>query len=213
MVEQQGDLIAGYKIGLTSDRMQELLEIKSPIAGVVLKKRIKQSGAIVESSDYGRLGLECEIVAEIAEDLPPGPAKPYDFEKIGASVSCLRPAFEIIDDRNADYKDIDVFSLIADNSWNAGLIVGPGVQRWGDLAKVEGQLRSKGKIVDAGKGADVLGHPFLPIVWLANSLSSRGLRKGDCVATGSIVPTIFPKPGESYIFLVSGLGSVDVEIH
>ena len=38
-LSQSGDEIAGYKIGLTSARMQRLLGIDSPIGGIVQKKR------------------------------------------------------------------------------------------------------------------------------------------------------------------------------
>ena len=107
---------------------------------------------------------------------------------------------------------MDVLTLVADNSWNKGLIIGEFLESWDDLAGLEGTLMRNGERIDAGKGADVLGHPFYAVQWLANTLTRRGLKKGDYVATGSIIPTIFPSHGESYCFEVSNLGSVFVEI-
>ena len=40
------------------------------------------------------------------------------------------PAFELIDDRNADYEGFDAHSLIADNTWNAGVILGDAIPNW-----------------------------------------------------------------------------------
>jgi 2-keto-4-pentenoate hydratase len=54
----------GYKIGLTSARMQAMCGIDSPLAGVVLGDRVHASGASLARADYGRLGLEFEIAVE-----------------------------------------------------------------------------------------------------------------------------------------------------
>ena len=208
--KRENDVIAGYKVGLTSMRMQNLLGIDSPIGGVVLKKRMFHTGKLVTRKSYGRVGLECEIIVMMDCDLPPRPEDQYTLKDIEAAVASVSPGFEIIDDREADYRDIDVLSLVADNSWNEGLVVGDNVSNWGDLAKAEGRLEKNGTFLDAGKGIDVLGHPFRSVQWLANTLRERGLKKGDCVATGSIIPTIFPEEEASYCFRVSGLGAVTV---
>jgi len=210
--KRENDVIAGYKVGLTSSRMQNLLGIDSPIAGAVLKKRVFKTGKSVARKTYGRIGLECEIIVMMDSDLPHLPKDQYSLEDIETAVAGVSPGFEIIDDREADYRDIDVLSLVADNSWNEGLVVGENVNNWGDLAKAEGRLEKNGKFLDAGKGVDVLGHPFYSVQWLANTLSTRGLKKGDWVATGSIIPTIFPVEEGSYCFHVSGVGSVTVEV-
>ena len=52
---------AGCKIGLTSATMQAFCRIDHPIGGVVLTRRVHQSGATIRRSDFGRLGLEFEI--------------------------------------------------------------------------------------------------------------------------------------------------------
>src|SRR5579862_7100859 len=66
-----GDAVAGYKIGLTSHRMQAMCGIDHPLAGVVFGKRVKQSGITLRIADYAHLGLEFEICARIGRDLPP----------------------------------------------------------------------------------------------------------------------------------------------
>ena len=88
---------------------------------------------------------------------------------------------------------MEALSLIADNSWNSGIVLGEFVKAWPDLATVEGLVSVDGIPLDRGLGGDVLGHPFHPVAWLARHLAAQGggLRAGDIVMTGSIVTTNF----------------------
>jgi 2-keto-4-pentenoate hydratase len=203
---------AGYKIGLTSGRMQAMCGIDSPIAGVVLADRVHASGATLDASSYGRLGLEFEIAVQLKRDLVPQGVP--SLAEVAAAVGAVCPAIEIIDDRGADYRALDVLSVIADNSWNAGIVLGEFVPAWPDLATVEGEVSVDGRALDRGSGADVLGHPFQPVAWLAGHLAAQGggLRGGDVVMTGSIVTTKFPERSASYRFEVKGLGAVEVTV-
>ena len=49
---EHGDTV-GYKVGLTSAPMQAFCGIDHPIAGVVLARRVYQSGATVRRADFG----------------------------------------------------------------------------------------------------------------------------------------------------------------
>src|SRR5438270_7265177 len=67
--DKHGDVV-GYKVGLTSAPMQVFCGIDHPIAGVVLARRVHQSGVTIRRSDFGRLGLEFEIAVRIKSDVP-----------------------------------------------------------------------------------------------------------------------------------------------
>jgi 2-keto-4-pentenoate hydratase len=203
----------GYKIGLTSKRMQKMCGIDSPIAGVVLDDRVHASGARLKRSKYGRLGVEFEIAVRLKRDLVPAGGAPA-LAEVAAAVDAVAPAIEIVDDRNADYGALDILSLIADNSWNAGIVLGAFVHTWPDLTAVEGVVSVDGKAVDRGAGRDVLGHPFHPVAWLATHLAAQGtgLHAGDIVMTGSVVTTKFPDRASTYRFDVTGLGAVELTI-
>jgi len=198
----------GYKVGLTSKAMQEMCGIDQPIAGVVLADRVLSSGAEVSLGDHGHAGIEFEIAVRMGRDLGAG----ADIAGVADVVDGVAPAFEIIDDRNADYADLDVLSLVADNSWNAGAVVGEFVDAPDNLDEVLGVVRLRGETVDEGRGSAALGHPYEPVRWLAGHLASRGggLKAGDLVLTGSLVRTRFPSPGDTYDFFVEGLGSVSL---
>ncbi len=204
---------AGYKIGLTSKRMQEMCRIDTPIAGVVLPGRVHPSGTTLERGKFGRLGLEFEIGVRLGRDLPAS-AAPFDYATVAAAVDAVAPSVEIVDDRHCDYKTLDVLSLVADNSWNAGVVHGAFLTAWPDLAAVEGTVLLDGEKVDRGMGRDVLGHPFIPLTWLANHLAAAGtgLRAGEIVLTGSLVTTRFPTVPGKFRFELSGLGAVEVSV-
>src|ERR1700733_11709844 len=99
--EKRRVVAKGYKIGLTSTRMQAMCHIDSPIAGVVLEDRLNSSGARLARSEYGRLGLEFEVAVKMGRDLGGGPLTIADVSK---AVDRVCPAIEIVDDRNCDYR-------------------------------------------------------------------------------------------------------------
>jgi 2-keto-4-pentenoate hydratase len=212
-MQARGTGAAGYKIGLTTKRRQEMCGIDSPIAGIVLQDRIHKSGATVRTSAYGRLGLEFEIAVRLARDLAASAGVP-DLADVSATVDAVAPAIELIDDRDADYAHLDALSLIADNCWNAGIVLGEFVRPWPDLAATEGAVTLDGGVIDRGLGSAVLGHPFNAVAWLARRLSQTGkaLRSGDIVMTGNTVTTKFPDRGSVYRFELAGLGSVDLSV-
>ncbi len=207
---ESGAAAVGYKIGLTSARMQAMCGIDHPIGGVVLAHRLHPSGIRLKAADFGRIGLEFEIGVKIARDV----TGPFDLASVGACVGAVCAAVEIVDDRRADYKQLEVASLVADNSWNAAIVLGDWHATWPDLESVRGVVKLNGAEVDAGHGRDVLGHPFAPLVWLAEHLARSGetLRAGDVVLTGSLVTTRFPAVSEAYEFAVEGIGAVSVAV-
>jgi len=209
MVATHGPRI-GYKIGLTSARMQKMCSIDHPVAGVVLRSRMRPSGARLELSGLVHLGIEFEICVRLGRSLAPR-TTPYAMDETAQAVDAVCAAFEVIDDRNSAYP-LDLLSLVADNAWNEGIIVGQFQNTWPDLAAARGTVERNGELIDEGHGRDVLGHPFEPLRWLANHLRERGetLHAGEIVSTGSLVTTRFPAPGEHYRFAVEGIGGVDI---
>jgi len=208
---ENGDDV-GYKVGLTSAAMQAFCGIDHPIAGVVLAKRVHQSGASVQRSDFGRLGLEFEIAVRIKSDVPAAGVL-WTAEMIEPYISGVCAAIELVDDRNADYNNLDVLSLLADNSWNGGVVLSEFATKWPDLESVLGRATKDGVAIGEGHGRDILGHPYNSVAWLATQLASRGerLKAGQIVMTGSVMKTVFPVEDATYRFDLEKIGFVEVQ--
>ena len=171
-------------------------------------------------ADFGRLGFECELAFLIGTDLSPQ-AAPADRARVSRAIAAVAPAFELVDDRDADYsafgKDAaTVLSLAADNAWNHGVVVGAWRPDWAliDLPAVHGALQINGEQAGEGWGRDVLGHPLDALVWVARHLHQRGrtLKKGELVITGSLITSKFPRAGDQVRFSAAGVGEVALAI-
>jgi len=204
--------VAGYKIGLTTPIMQKLCHGDRPISGVMPARGLRPAPALVKASEFVRLGVESELAVRLATPLPRR-STPITREDVAACVVEIAAAFELIEDRGADYDTLEWLWMAADNSWHAGLVLGRTVPVR-DIGDLEGVLRIDGKIDSTGSTRDVLGHPFDAVAWLANHLRARGreLEPGHWISTGSIVPIRHARPGQHFLFAIAGLPAVELTI-
>jgi 2-keto-4-pentenoate hydratase len=203
--------LVGYKIGCTSAVMQEYLDIPHPCGGSVFAKGVHASGVALKAKDFVRVGVECEIAVRLASDLLPSQA-PFTADSVAQAIQAYLPAIEIVDDRYADWQTIGAPTLVADDFFAAGCVLGQPVSRSAapDLLDVVGRAVVNGVEISRGTGADVLGHPHNALAWLANHLAAggQGLRAGQIVLTGSLVKTLWLNAGDKVTMDLSGLGAV-----
>jgi 2-keto-4-pentenoate hydratase len=203
----------GYKIGCTSAVMQQYLGIPHPCSGGVFASSVHASGVSLRAQDFVRVGVECEIAVRLACDLPRARA-PFTADAVTEAIEAYLPAIEIVDDRYADWQTLGAPTLVADDFFAAGCVLGNAIARASapDLLTVVGRAVVNGREVARGTGADVLGHPHHALAWLANHLaaSDTSLRAGEIVLTGSLVKTLWLKAGEEAVMELQGLGAVSV---
>ena len=201
--------IAGYKIAVTSHVIQELVGISHPCLGMIRSGSVQTSPANLPQSGFSHVGIECEIAFTLKSRLDAVRGK-QDRESVTTLIESCHPAFEILDDRHADYSKMDALSLIADNCWCAGVVLGPAITNWQSLAldDLKGTLQINGKTVGQGVTRDALGHPLEGLAWIANTLAQQGkkLEAGMVVITGSIIATEFLSAGDAAVFEVERLG-------
>ncbi len=182
----------GHKIGCTTPVMQKYLGIPNPCAGGLYQPAVHFQQAMVKHADYLHPGVEAEVAVFLGEDIAPR-ADGHDRDSVAHAVQALFTGIEIVDDRWDDYTKIDTPTLIADDFFGAGAVLGDPVAAWQDLdlTSLRGEMRINGKVVGEGTTGDILGHPFEGLAWLANSLASRGesLKRGQIVMLGSVVQT------------------------
>lgn len=207
----------GWKIALSNPAMQRLVGLDAPVAGRMLAGQVVGGPASVQAGAYGHLLIEFEIAVELGADLP-APGGRCSREEARAAVAAVRPAFELADDRHADYARLgdQAFQLVADNAWNEGAVLGERREDWADLdlERISGRVFCDDVPVGSGQGSDLMGHPLDALAWLAGSASSRGLtmRRGDVAILGSLVTSKFPKAGERWRYELEGFAPLLLSI-
>ena len=201
--------VAGLKIATTTRVMQELMGIDHPCMGTIFAARVYASPATIAKSDFINVRVECELAVRLRRDLPEASA-PYTRESVRGAVAEVMAAFELIEDRFADYKSCKAFSLIADNAWNGGVVLGRAVPLAAglNLDGIAGALISNGRQLCTGKTDDPLG----ALAWLANQAAECGrpIAAGMVVITGSVIPTVDIAAGERLDFAIEGIGEVSL---
>jgi 2-keto-4-pentenoate hydratase len=205
----------GYKIGCTTKVMQDYLGIPSPCAAGVFAGTTHASGVDLRAADFRRIGVECEIAVRLARDLPSA-AAPYDAASVASAIAVYMAAIEVVDDRYADWRTTDTPTLVADDFFAAGVVLGLPVAASAieDPARLAGRTEINGAEVGRGEGSDVLGTPLAALVWLANELAGRGeaLKAGEIVLTGSLVETRWLARGDRAAIEIAGLGQVELSV-
>lgn len=204
--------VGGYKIALTSKPMQEMVGVDKPCGGAIFTSIMHASPATISVSEYQHVGLEFELAIRLGRDVPVS-GEVYSADSIRPYVDAAMPAFELIEDRNADYSTLEAMSLIAENSWCGGIVFGEPSAAWAelDLTDTPVRLDYNGETAEANTGA-AMGNPLSALAWIANLLAERDqeLRAGMIVMTGSTMPTRFPVPGDHVRYTVEGLGEVEL---
>ena len=182
---------AGFKIGATSKVMQAYLGVDEPVGGFMVAAGLHASGAVLRFADFHKPGVECELVARLAADLPPGPCT---LAQAAAAIGELVCGIEIVEGRYVDVQAVGVPTMVADQMFHAAAVLGEqgGVDWRGlDLVALGGRIAIDGVTAGEGKGGDLLGHPLNSLCWLAASSLARrfgGLCAGQTVMLGSVVP-------------------------
>ena len=210
-----GGAVVGYKIALTSKTMQEMCGVDRPLAGVLLEGGVRSGPATVRLSDFQHVGLEFETAVFLARDMPPRDEE-YQAGEVAGFVATCAPAFELVEDRGADYAALDAVGITADNAWNGGVVLGAPSEAWRtlDLAAAKTMLDWSGREPEVSSTGAAMGHPFAAVAWVANHLNARGssLKAGEVVMTGSTMKTRFPVGGEKVRYTIEGLGNVALSI-
>jgi 2-keto-4-pentenoate hydratase len=202
--------VAGVKVATTTKVMQQLMGIDHPCGGAIFAKTIHHSPARIAKSDFVNLRIESEIALKLGADMPASRA-PWTAESVVPFVAGAMAAYELIEDRNAVYTETNAVSLLVENCWNGGVVMGtPKAVQPKDVIGVAGRQALNGKQIGEGRAED----PYATLAWLANLLAERGrgLAAGMVVITGSVIPTFSISPGDRIVFSVDGLSDAVMEV-
>lgn len=205
----EGEIISGKKIGLTSKPMQELLGISEPDYGHLYESMDKKDG-IVFMKDVISPKAEGEIAFVLKEDLV-GPD--VTVEDVYRATDYVMASIEIVDSRIKDWK-IKLVDTVADNGSSCCYVISDKKVKLDGLSlpDIEMTVYKNGEKVDSGKGSAVLGNPAVSVAWLANKLFKYGvtLKKGEIILSGAITSAPAASKNDVFEFEFSQLGNVKV---
>lgn len=199
----------GWKIGCTTPVMQAYLGISSPSAGTLYARTIEhREGRFTTGAT--RLGVECELAVRLGADLADAAA--HDAVAVARAVAAVMAAIEVVEDRYLDYTRLDAGTLVADDFFGAGCVLGPELTDWRglDLRTVAASMTINGAEVGRGAGSDILGDPLRALTWLAGTAADLGepLRADQVVLLGSLVQTHWVAAGDRVVVRNDPLGEV-----
>lgn len=208
---EDGEIISGKKIGLTSKPMQQLFGIDEPDYGHLYASTEVPNGGIIKMETLNKPKVEGEIAFVLKEDLA-GPG--VTIEDVFRATDYVCASIEIVDTRFKDWK-IKLVDTISDNGSSVLYVLGDKKVKLDELSlpEIDMTLYRNGEAINKGIGADVLGNPAISVAWLANKLHEFGvqLNKGDVILSGAITAAPEAFSGDKFECAFSGLGSVRVE--
>lgn len=201
---------AGFKIGATAAVMRSYLGIDMPLAGFMPAGGLLASGARIDRAAFLAPGLECELAVRLGRDLPP---EPHTAARVAAAIDTLFAAMEIVENRYPDFATLGAPTLVADQMFHAGAVLGEPAPRWRDidLAALRGGIEIGGALRGTGVGGDLMGHPLHVLAWLAGSEEAAafgGLRAGQVILLGSVTPPIWLEEAGEAVVRFDGLAPV-----
>lgn len=200
--------VAGLKIAVTTKVMQELMGIDHPCGGMIYANNIHASPYRLSLGRHMHVVAEFELAVRVGRTLAKK-ASPWTRDEVRAEIKEAFAAFELIEDRNAVYKETRPATLIADNAWNAGIVLGKpvSVPKDRDLNGLLGRL-----VMPSGVREGRTDDPMGALAWCVNLAADRGrpLEAGQVVITGSVIPTLPIHLGETFSFELEGIGSVEM---
>jgi len=180
-----GDRIVGWKLGLTSKPMQDMLGISDPDYAPQFTSQVIDDGASIPVSDYIHPKVEAEIALVLGKSLKgPGVSLLDAAQAVEGAVA----AIELVDSRIENWK-IKLPDTIADLASAGSTILGSRVVPVDFDLRLTGMVMwHNGEIVATGAGAAALGNPVYTLAWLANTLAPYDvtLEAGMFVMTGSL---------------------------
>lgn len=209
---------AGYKVGLTDRKAQEMFGISQPLVGVLFKQMLRQDGAVIALDSATSLLVELDLLARVSSA---GINRAASVEQVARHIDAIVPFIELPD---------ALFRLDGGNA-AALLMAGNVGARWGvagmpvtavaaqDLVERLPSMTFRlttdtGEVLREGRGDRILGHPLNSILYLLEELRLRNetLKQGDLISLGAIGGPVKAERGRRYTAQYSGFGAGDFSV-
>lgn len=200
-----GDRSLGWKLGFGSPAALQKLDISAPLVGFLLASGRHDSGIGVPLAEWVNPALEPEVAVHLGQDVPAG-ASP---EAVRAAIAGIGPAFELAD---VHPPPEDVEQILSGDIFQRGSVVGPPA-KVGTLASLTAHVSVNGAEPSRVDDVEELtGETFGLVRHAADLLAvfGEGLRAGEIVITGSVVPPLSVAAGDRVDYRLEPLGRLTI---
>jgi 2-keto-4-pentenoate hydratase len=205
--EADGATQAGWKAGFGTRHWRDTFGLDAPLVGFLLDTTRVPAGD-VSVGDWTAPRAEAELAMRMGSDV----AGDATAEQALAAVEALAPAIELVDLSPAPEAPSDV---LAGNIYHRHWITGAfaPMPADGDLSGLVGHVTAMGEAMDrvsdvqaaTGRAGEVLAE----VARIAER-HGRGLRAGDVVILGSIVPPTAVGPGGTFRYVLGDHAPLEV---
>ena len=202
-----GEIVVGKKIGVTSAAVQEMLGVFQPDFGFLTDAMAYENNAEIPiAGNMISPRAEGEIAFRLKSTLTGTDNTEAD---VLAATKSIMPCFEIVDSRLENWQ-IAIQDTIADNASCGVYVLGDSEidPNDVDLPSIKIDVSKNGQPLSSGLGSAVQGNPLTAVAWLANTLGGFGidLEAGEIILSGSVVPLEPVKPGDRLRLEMTGPG-------
>ena len=202
---EDGEASLGWKLGMGVPAAMAKLGTDAPLVGYLLAPARVDDGGTVSLDGWGTAKLEPEIAVHMGADLAAGASR-ADAE---AAIAGLGAAIELVDlDPSAD----DPEAILAADIFQRHVLLGPvteGATAAGTSARA---LKNGDEAAATADATEATGDPVDLVLHVANVVGAagEGLRAGEVVICGSVVPALDVAPGDTVEVQLDPLGSLTV---
>lgn len=205
----KGEKLVGWKVGFGAPAALEKLRLEKPLVGYLMDSGVVTSGSAVPIDGWVKPVAEPEIFVEMGRDLRGGASA----AEAASAIAAIGPAIELAD---LSFVPEDVERILSDNIFHRHVILGRrDVDRHGArLDGLTGVVGRNGAVQASSTELEANTGEIIGIVrHVADLLADmgEGLRAGEFIICGSVVPPIFvEREDESVEFDLQPIGSVSV---
>jgi 2-keto-4-pentenoate hydratase len=210
---QRGEVLACHKVGCTSEAIQKQLGLNEPVWAHLFARELRQTGTVIDCSQYECLAIEGEFAFRMAEDIP---SRTWLLENRTRAIAAFFPVIEL---HNYVFRaqPPTTKELVANNAINVGAVLPAEETRVRDVADLAGDaitIFRNEETVAAASAAEIDAGPFAALLWLADRLRDFGLqlKRGQIVLAGSPLHLFPVHAGERIAVRCRRLGSVECSI-
>lgn len=203
-----GSTVVGWKAGLGAPAARAALGLRAPLIGFLFDTTRAESRGTVDITRWSAPRAEAEIAVRLGVDVPPDASASQALDAVDAVAS----AIELVD---LTQPPADPAQVLAGNIYHRVWLTGPFLPVDGMLTlsgrtvRVETSTAGTLTVEDLEMLTGPVGAVLVEVARMAARIG-RGLRAGDIVLLGSVVPLQEVSSGGSFRVVLDGRQPVEV---